>query len=139
MNAQEMKSAFVSNYIAGWNAKMETASDRVRRTQTKPHPEGAWKAHMTAVVCGKVQEPCAAGGLEPEYATGFGAFLTRCGGAVLQRYGGVRASVATTIGRDGKSSDPEPWVMVSLSTGPAAVTIEEAYSLGARELQSWPT
>ena len=137
MTAQELKAAFVANFINEWEAKMATASDRVRRTQTKPHPEGAWVAHMAEVVTGKVSEEPASGGVEPEYAEGFGAF-PNAGGTVLHAAGGIRVSVAATAGRDGVSSDRKPWVLVMLPTGPAAMTVEEAYSIGARELQAWP-
>ena len=137
MTAQELKAAFVANFINEWEAKMATASDRVRRAQTKPRPDGAWDAHMKSVVTGKINEEPASGGVEPEYAEGFGAF-PNAGGTVLQAKGGIRVSVAATAGRDGVSSDRKPWVLVMLPTGPAAMTVEEAYSLGARELQAWP-
>lgn len=137
MTAQELKAAFVGNFIAEWEAKTAAASDRLRRTQTKPYPEGAWDAHMKAVVTGKFAEEPATGGVEPEYAKGFGAF-SNAGGTVLRAPGGIRVSIAATVGRDGVSSDRRPWVLVALPTGAAAMTVEEAYSLGARELQSWP-
>jgi len=138
MTAQELKTAFVEKFIAEWEAKMETASDRVRRSHTKPHPDGAWEAHMRAVVTGDVEEVPAEGGVEPEYAPGFGAF-PNAGGAVLRQPGGIRVSSAATVGRDSASSDRKPWVLVMLSTGPAAMTVEEAYALGGRELQVWPS
>lgn len=138
MTAQELKAAFVEKFIAEWKAKMETASDRVRRAHTKPHPDGAWEAHMRAVVTGKVEEAPAEGGGEPEYAPSFGAF-PNAGGTVLCQPGGIRVSSAATAGRDGKSSDRKPWVLVMLPTGPAAMTVEEAYAVGGRELQVWPS
>ena len=137
MTAQELKSAFVEKFIAEWEAKMATATDRVRRTHKKPHPEGAWQEHMRSVVAGEVIEEPATGGIEPEYASGFGAFQN-AGGTVLNKSGGIRTSVAATVGRDGHSSDRKPWVLVMLPTGPAAMTVEEAYAMGARELQTWP-
>ena len=136
MTAQELKSAFVEKFVADWKAKMATATDRVRRTHTKPHPEGAWQEHMRSVVAGEVIEEPATGGVEPEYAAEFGAF-PNAGGNVLKKPGGIRVSVAATVGRDGHSSDREPWVLVMLPTGPAAMTVEEAYAMGARELQTW--
>ena len=54
MTAKELKAAFVANLIAQWDATMATASDRMRRVQTKPRPEGAWDAHMKSVVTGKI-------------------------------------------------------------------------------------
>ena len=70
MTAQELKTAFFTNFINEWEAKMATASDRVRRAQTKPRPDGAWDAHMKSVVTGKINEEPASGGVEPEYAEG---------------------------------------------------------------------
>ena len=137
MNVQELKAAFDEKFVGEWNARMETASARARRIHTKPRTETAWQNHMAAVVCGKVDEEPATGGVEPEYAEGFGAF-DLAGGMILQRPGGIRASVATTAGRDGLSSDRKSWVLVMLPTGPAALTVEEAYALGGRELKAWP-
>ncbi len=137
MTAQELKAAFVEKFITEWEARMATATDRVRRTHTKPHPEGEWQEHMRAVVAGAVIEDPATGGVEPEYAAEFGAF-PNAGGNVLKKTGGIRTSVAATVGRDGISSAPKPWVLVMLPTGPAAMTVEEAYAMGARALQTWP-
>lgn len=163
MTAQELKAAFVEKFIAEWEAKMETASDRVRRTHTKPHPDGAWEAHMRAVVTGDVEEAPAEGGVEPEYSDVL-RFTPRGWGSIQPQDEGIRVSKAVAAGRPQSHKEAREaerqfwiavmaggvsateargeaaeWVVVELPTGPAVVTIEEAYSLGGRELQVWPS
>lgn len=132
MNAQELKAAFVEKFAAEWNA---SASARARRIQTKPHTETAWENHMAAVVCGKVDEEPATGGVEPEWSDEYSAHPTM-GGFVTTEKGGIRTSKSAA--ESCRGGDQTKWVVVGLATGPAAVTIEEAYALGGRELQVWP-
>jgi len=95
----------------------------------------AWSKHMKSVVTSKTMEapvdPCQAPKWDDEYTAS-----PVSGGYVLPKKEGVRVSVsvANQVRKTGKQNE---WVVVELPDGPAAVTVEEAYSLGARELQSW--
>ncbi len=95
----------------------------------------AWSKHMYSIVTNKmVEKP-----VDPSPAPKWDDQYTACsvyGGYVLPKKEGVRVSVsvANQVRKTGKQNE---WVVVELPDGPAAVTVEEAYSLGARELQSW--
>lgn len=131
--AAENKAAFIAEFKSQKHTTPRGTEHTDRAVDLKAGE--AWRKHMESVVTNKTieapVEPCQAPKWDDEYT----ASPAR-GGYVFPEKGGVRASVsvANQIRETGKQN---AWVVAELPDGPAAVTVEEAYSLGARELESW--
>lgn len=132
----ENKAAFIEAFKARNLAAADgrTRSIEYRRATNGIYAEEAWINHMKMVVTGKVKEAPVTPSDEPEWSSEYSAH-PKMGGYITTEKGGVRASEAAAEScRDGRQTR---WVVVGLASGPAAVTVEEAYNLGARELPAW--
>lgn len=132
----ENKAAFIESFKARNLAAAagRTRAIEYRRATSDIYAEEAWTGHMKMVVTGKIEEAPVSPCDEPEWSDEYSAH-PKMGGYITTEKGGVRASMAAAEScRDGRQTK---WVVVGLPSGPAAVTVEEAYNLGARELQAW--
>lgn len=132
----ENKAAFIADYKARNLADSagRTRSIEYRRATNDVYAEEAWASHMKMVVTGKTEEAPVSPCNEPEWSSEYSAH-SKMGGYITTEQGGVRTSKSAAEScRDGRQTK---WVVVGLHSGPAAVTVEEAYNLGARELKAW--
>ncbi len=160
MNAQELKSAFNEAFKAKRHATSRGTELSARAVELLA--QEAWAAHMAAVVCGKIDESPATGGVEPAYSEKL-TYDSSGFGSIRPHKNGIRVSESLEEGRPGSNQeareadkqfwaqtlvgcasateargDLASWVVVELPSGQAVMTIQEAYALGAREMQSRP-
>ena len=154
--AAENKDAFIAAYVAS-RPKTPRGTEHSPEAARKK-AEYAWPRKMYEVVVGKSDEPPCDPCNEPEYSDVL-RFSPRGWGSLRPSNEGIRVSKAVAAGRpqsNKEASEAErqfwisvlvgcaspseargklaEWVVVELPTGPAVVTIEEAYGLGAREI-----
>lgn len=154
--AAENKDAFIAAYVAS-RPKTPRGTEHSPEAARKK-AEYAWPRKMYEVVVGKSDEPPCDPCNEPEYSDVL-RFSPRGWGSIQPRKEGIRVSKAVAAGRPQSNKEAREaerqfwiavlvggvsateargelaeWVVVELPTGPAVVTIEEAYSLGAREI-----